>query len=103
MATDHVRGQYIQPGTSVVTNHRAAFLKPPRVAPGASHSADISFPTSMCTRVSIRMSLIRLPRETVFEVSHNAPHGAEQCKVKGLGPVSISAVLAAISLIHRWP
>ena len=52
MATDHVRGQYIQPGTSAATNHRAAFPRPPRVAPGASHSADVSFPTARCTRVT---------------------------------------------------
>ena len=42
-------------------------------------------------------------RETVFDVSHNAPHGAEHCKVKGRGPVSIGDVLTAISLMHRWP
>ena len=103
MATDHALCQYIQPGTSAATNHRTAFLRPPHLAPGASHSADVSFPATRCTRVSMRMSLIRFPRETAFDVSHNAPHGAEYCKQKGRGPVSISAVLTAISLMHRWP
>ena len=101
MATYHVRLQYIQPGSSATTNQRTAFLRPPRLAPGASHSADVSFP-ARCTRVSMRMSLIRFPREIVFVVSHNAPHGAEHSKQKGRGPVSISAVLTAISLRHRW-
>ena len=34
MATDHVRRQYIQPGTSAVTNHR--ILRPPSLTPGAA-------------------------------------------------------------------
>ena len=103
MATDHVRRQCIQPGTSAATNHRTAFLRPPRLAPGASHSADVSFPVARCTSVSMRMSLIRFPCKTAFDVSHNAPHGAEHCTLKGRGPVSISAVLISISLMHRWP
>ena len=34
--------------------------------------------------------------------THNPPHGVVHCKQKGRGPVSISAVLTAISLRHRW-
>ena len=102
MAPDHVRGQYIQPGTSAATNHRAAFLKPLHVAPGISHSDDVSLPVARCTRVSIRMSLIRFPCETAAEVSHNSPHGAEHRRENGLGPVSTSAVLTATSVRHRW-
>ena len=49
MAADHVRRQYIQPGTSAAT----AFIKPPGLAPDASHSADVSFPATRCTRVSL--------------------------------------------------
>ena len=103
MAPDHVRGQYIQPGTSAATNHRAAFLKPPRVASGISHSDDVSLPVARCTRVSVKMSLIRFPRETAAAVSHNAPHGAEHRRENGLGPVSTSAVLTATPVKHRWP
>ena len=93
----------VQPGRSAATNHRAAFLKPPRVAPGISHSDDVSFPAARCTCVSIRMPLIRFPRETAAAVSQNAPHGAEHRRENSLGPVSTSAVLTATSVKHRWP
>ena len=85
-----------------MTNQRRVFLNPPRVVSGTSHAADLSFPAVKCTRVSIRTSLIRFPRETASVASHSAPHGAEHCKQKGRGPVSISAVSTAISLRHRW-
>ena len=86
MAPDHVRGQYIQPWSCAATNHRAAFLKPPRVAPGISHSDDVSLPAARCTRVSIRMSLIRFPRETAAAVSHNAPTALNTAEKMALVP-----------------
>ena len=87
---------------SAAANQRRVFLNPPREVSGTSHAADLNFPAVSCTRVSIRMSLIRFPRKIAFVVSHNPPHGVEHCKQKGRGPVSISAVLTAISLRHRW-
>ena len=92
----------IQPGTSAASNQRASFLKPPRVAVGRSHSADVNLPAAKLIRVSIRMSLTRVPSKTAPGVSHNPPHGAEHCRSKGLGPVSVRAVLTDTSVEHRW-
>ena len=63
----------IQPGTSTASNQRAAFLKPPRVAAGGSHSADVNLPAAKPTRASIRTSLTRVPRTPAPGVSHNPP------------------------------
>ena len=52
----------IQPGTSAASNQRAASLKPPRVAVGRSHAADVNLPAAKSTRASMRMSLTRVPR-----------------------------------------
>ena len=48
----------IQPGTSAASNQRAAFLKPPHVAVGCSHSADVNLPAA-------KVSLIRVPRNVI--------------------------------------
>ena len=68
---------YIQPGRSAAFNQQAAFLKPPRVAVGHSHSADVNLPAANLTRASIRMSLTRVPCTPAPGVSHNPPHGSE--------------------------
>ena len=102
MATTRVWPIDIRPGTSAATNQRAAFLSPVHVYPVWSHSGDVSFSATRCTHVSTNMSLIRFPLKAADEASCNPPHGGKQCKKKGLGPVSTSAVLTAASVKHRW-
>ena len=58
------RSTNIQPGTSAASNQRAAFLKPPRMAAGCSHSTLANLPAAKSTRASIR---------TLFTMSHNPP------------------------------
>ena len=88
------RSTDIQPGTSATSNQRAAFLKPPRVAAGCSHSTLANLPAAKSTCASIR---------TLFTMSHNPPpHGVWQLRTKGRGPVSTSASLTATSVKQRW-
>ena len=80
---------YIGPSTSAAANHRAACLSPMRVYPDCNQEDDVSLPATKCTHVSTNMSLIRLLRKAVDESPCSAPHGAEQCSVKGRGPESL--------------
>ena len=91
----------IQPGTSAASNQRAAFLKPPRVAVGCSHSADVNLPAAKSTRALMRALSTIDP--CTLGMSHNPPHGAEQLRTKGLGPVSTSAFLTETSVKQRRP
>ena len=83
----------IQPGTSAASNQRAAFLKPPHVAAGCSHSTLANLPAAKSTRASIK---------TLLTMSHNPPHDVWQLRTKGRGPVSTSASLTAKSVKQRW-
>ena len=103
MTTTCVQPIYIRPGTSATANQQAACLSSVRVYPGWRHSGDVSFSATRCTRVSSNMSLIRFPLKAADEASCNPPtYRGKQCRKKGMGPVSTSAVLTAASVKHRW-
>ena len=70
-----------QPGTSAASNQQAAFLKPPHLAIGCSHSVAVNLPAARSTRVSMR-ALFTIVLCTLT-VSQNPPMvlGIEEQKV----------------------
>ena len=58
---------------SAAANQRRVFLNPPRKVSGTSHAADFNFVALSCTRVLIKMLLMRFPREAALAETPNPP------------------------------